>query len=130
MTDSIRDESGKFKKGVSGNAKGRPRNTKGSKHKYAKSTFENKLNKAGPEAFDEIMAIGREARAAGDIGTALRCFMWVGGKQYEMIVHNDRIEIQELKRIQKEKESEDEQDDEVFEAPQVSFSFQPVVVNE
>lgn len=128
--ENIRDEKGRIKKGHSLNLKGRPKNSKGSKHKYAKSTLENKLNKMGPEAFDEIMAIGREARASGDIGTALRCFMYVGGKQYEMIVHNDRIEIQELKRIQKEKDSEQEQDDEVFEAPQVSFSFTPVVVNE
>lgn len=129
MTDSIkRNEKGHFI--GSGNPAGRKKGTKGSKHKASKAKLETLLMQGGPESFKAIQEIANKALAEGDIGTALRCHFFVGTKYYELILHNDRIEIQELKRIQKEKDSEQEQDDEVFEAPQVSFSFTPVVVNE
>jgi hypothetical protein len=132
MTDEIkRDPSGKFVKGApSPNKSGRPKNTKGSKHKVSRAKLETLLMSAGPESFKQIQEIAALALANKDIGTALRCHFFIGQKFYELVVHGDRLEVQELKRLQKEKESEDEQDDEVFEAPQVSFSFTPVVVNE
>jgi hypothetical protein len=132
MTDEIkRDPSGKFVKGApSPNKLGRPRGTKGSKHKISRAKLETLLMSAGPESFKQIQEIAALALANQDIGTALRCHFFIGQKFYELVVHGDRLEVQELKRIQKEKDSEQEQDDEVFEAPQVSFSFTPVVVNE
>lgn len=127
MIEAVRDPSGKFVKGKSGNLRGRPKGT-GSKHKYAKSTLENKLNKMGPEALDAIMKIGKDALVSGDIGTAIKCFMYVGGKYYELTIYNDRVEVQEQKK--RDAEAAESYDDEIFEAPQVSFSFTPVVVNE
>ena len=127
MSEEVkRNEKGHFI--GSGNLKGRPKNSKGSKHKASKATLENKLNKFGPEALEEIMKLGRDALSKGDVGTAIKCFIYVGDKYYQLTIHNDRIEVQEQKRQQDKEDTE--RDDESVELPQVSFSFTPIVVNE
>lgn len=128
MSESIRDDKGRIKPGHTLNANGRPKNTKGSKHKFSKAKLENLLNKFGPEAIQQIMEIGQKALSQGDIGTALKTFVWIGDKYYQLTIANDRIEIQEQKRQQDKEDAE--RDDETVELPQVSFSFTPVVVNE
>ena len=129
MSEEVkRDSSGKFVKGVSGNPLGRSKGTKGVKHRASKAKLENLLNKFGPEAIQQIMEIGQKALSQGDIGTALKTFVWIGDKYYQLTIANDRIEIQEQKRQQDKEDAE--RDDESVELPQVSFSFTPVVVNE
>lgn len=123
MTDkeNIRNEKGQFQRGISGNPAGRKKGTKGSKHKYAKSKLETMLNKCGLESFEQIMQLGKEAAAKGDINTAIKCFVFVGGKYYELTIHNDKILMQEQKKRDADNEEENSDEGEQFTNVEISF---------
>jgi hypothetical protein len=123
MTNSvIRDDKGKFVKGApSPNKAGRPKNTKGTKHKYSKSKLETMLNKCGLESFELMMQIGKDALSKGDLGTAIKCFVFVGGKYYELTIHNDKILMQEQKKRDTDNEEENSDEGEQFTNVEISF---------
>lgn len=119
MTDTSRDEKGKFRKGVSGNRNGRP---VGSKGKFAKAKLENMLNKAGPEALQLIMDSAKKLLEKGELVAGSKLLIPVMDKWYTLTVHNDRIQIAEEK--DKKAQLEDEEDNSSYEGNvfQVSFS--------
>lgn len=130
-----RDEKGRFKKGISPNAKGRPKNTKGVKHKFSKAALENMLHKDGLWAFRELRKLAEEAIKKGDLNTAFKCLVTIGDKYYQLTIHNDKVEIQamkdaEAKKLKAQKESQIEEDgDEAIDYSNVVISF-PVASNE
>lgn len=103
-----RDEKGRFKRGAaSPNPRGRRVGSKG-KHKASKMTLENMLFKAGPDALKKIMTMANEALAKGDATTAFKCLVFISGKYYELVVHNEKISIQEKQLKEKESNEEEE----------------------
>lgn len=104
-----RDEKGRFKRGAaSPNPRGRRKGSKG-KHLHSKQTLENMLFKAGPDALKKIMQMANEALAKGDATTAFKCLVFISGKYYELVVHNEKISIQEKQLKDKEKDTEEEE---------------------
>lgn len=130
-----RDEKGRFKKGISPNAKGRPRGTKGVKHRMSKAVLESMLHKDGLWAFRELRKLAEEAIKKGDLNTAFKCLVTIGDKYYQLTIHNDKVEIQamkdaEAKKLKAQKESQIEEDgDEAIDYSNVVISF-PVASNE
>ena len=104
-TSPKRDQKGRFV--GSGNLRGRPRGTKG-KQKHSKVTLENMLFKFGPDALKKIMTMANEALAKGDATTAFKCLVFISGKYYELVVHNEKISIQEKQLKEKESNEEEE----------------------
>lgn len=104
-TSPKRDQKGRFV--GSGNLRGRPRGTKG-KQKHSKATLENMLFKFGPDALKKIMTMANEALAKGDATTAFKCLVFISGKYYELVVHNEKISIQEKQLKEKESNEEEE----------------------
>lgn len=104
-TSPKRDQKGRFVS--SGNKFGRPKGSKG-KHKHSKQTLENMLFKAGPDALKKIMTMANEALVKGDATTAFKCLVFISGKYYELVVHNEKISIQEKQLKEKEKDTEED----------------------
>lgn len=104
-TSPKRDQKGRFV--GSGNLRGRPRGTKG-KQKHSKATLENMLFKFGPDALKKIMTMANEALVKGDATTAFKCLVFISGKYYELVVHNEKISIQEKQLKEKESNEEEE----------------------
>lgn len=104
-TSPKRDQKGRFV--GSGNLRGRPRGTKG-KQKHSKATLENMLFKFGPDALKKIMTMANEALVKGDATTAFKCLVFISGKYYELVVHNEKISIQEKQLKEKEKDTEED----------------------
>jgi len=105
-----RDNKGRFKRGAaSPNKRGRPVGSK-AKHKFSKQTLENLLFKFGADSIKKIMDMANQALAKGDTTTAFKCLVFISGKYYELIVHNEKVSIQERQLKEKEKDSEDEED--------------------
>lgn len=112
-----RDDKGRFKKGSeSPNKFGRPKGTKGSKHKASKAKLESLLLSEGPEAILKIKEIAEKALLDKDLSTAFKCYVWIGDKYYSVIIHNDKLEIQQARdeeyRAFKERQKQSGQDDE------------------
>lgn len=105
-TSPKRDQKGRFVS--SGNKFGRPKGSKG-KHKHSRQTLENLLFKFGPDALKKIMTMANEALAKGDATTAFKCLVFISGKYYELVVHNEKISIQEKQLKDKEKDNEEEE---------------------
>lgn len=121
MTE-VRDESGRFRKGVSGNPNGRKKGTTGSKHKASKARLETLLMKHGPESITAIKEMAQLALEKGDLNTAFKCHIWIGDKFYQLVIHNEKVQIQELKDKQKEDDEEDHSDEgETFHNVEISF---------
>lgn len=121
MTDNVRDDKGRIKKGHSLNLAGRPKGSGGNKHKASRSKLETLLMKYGPEAIQEIMKLGQAAIAKGDIGTAFKTFVWIGDKYFALTVQNDKLEIQQIKDKQKEDEEDHSDEGETFHNVEISF---------
>lgn len=105
-TSPKRDTKGRFI--GSGNKAGRPKGSK-AKHKHSKVTLENMLFKFGPDALKKIMTMANEALVKGDATTAFKCLVFISGKYYELVVHNEKISIQEKQLKDKEKDNEEEE---------------------
>ena len=104
-TSPKRDQKGRFI--GSGNKAGRPKGSK-AKHRHSKQTLENMLFKAGPDALKKIMTMANEALAKGDATTAFKCLVFISGKYYELVVHNEKISIQEKQLKEKGKDTEED----------------------
>lgn len=138
MTEEIKEAPLRNEKGQfigSGNRKGRPKGTKGVKHKFSKAALENMLHKDGLWAFKELRKLAEQAIAKGDLNTAFKCLVTIGDKYYQLTIHNDKVEIQamkdaEAKKLKAQKESQIEEDgDEAIDYSNVVISF-PVASNE
>ena len=104
-TSPKRDTKGRFI--GSGNKAGRPKGSK-AKHKHSKVTLENLLFKYGADSIKKIMAMANEALVKGDTTTAFKCLVFISGKYYELVVHNEKISIQEKQLKEKESKEEEE----------------------
>lgn len=104
-TSPKRDQKGRFI--GSGNKAGRPKGSK-AKHKHSKQTLENLLFKYGADSIKKIMTMANEALAKGDATTAFKCLVFISGKYYELVVHNEKISIQEKQLKEKEKDTEED----------------------
>ena len=104
-TSPKRDTKGRFI--GSGNKAGRPKGSK-AKHKHSKVTLENLLFKYGADSIKKIMAMANEALVKGDTTTAFKCLVFISGKYYELVVHNEKISIQEKQLKEKESNEEEE----------------------
>ena len=126
--EKVRDDKGRFKAGVSGNAAGRPKGTKGNKHRAAKASLENLLMKEGPEALRKIKEIADQALVKGELNQAMKCYVFISEKYYQLVIHNDRVEIQQIKDEQaralkqQQQEAEDTEDESTYQNVVVSFS--------
>lgn len=67
------------------------------------------LFKFGPDALKKIMTMANEALVKGDTTTAFKCLVFISGKYYELVVHNEKISIQEKQLKDKEKDTEEEE---------------------
>jgi hypothetical protein len=124
-SSEIRDDKGRFKRGVSGNVKGRPRNTKGNKHKHAKQTLETMLMSTGPAALKAIKKMADEELAKGNVNHAFKCYVFIADKYYQLVMHNDKVEIQAIKDEEQRKLKAQQQQDEDSEE---DSTFQNVIV--
>jgi len=91
---SERDEKGKFKKGVSGNKNGRPRN---SSNAVSKKKFDTMLRTHGDNAIEMVSKIALEMYQRGELKESLKAYFWLGDKRWSMIVHEDKLTIEEEK---------------------------------
>ena len=119
----VRDDKGRFAKGKSGNPRGRKKGTTGNKHKFAKQSLENMLFKFGPEALKNIMKMAQDAMQKNDGVTAFKCLVFISGKYYDLIVHNEKISIQEAQMKAKAESEEESQD--TSDNGQVEVTFTP-----
>lgn len=116
--DIKRDQSGKFRKGVSGNPAGRK---KGTKNSASKALLENLAHKYGTAAFKEIYNMGKDAQEKGDLVTAFKCYSFVSGQFVTITLHNDRMEMQ--KSSKKPDELTDEESDDLQNGAIIQVNF-------
>lgn len=95
MTDEIRDDKGKFRKGVSGNRNGRP---VGSKGKHSKAKLESMLSLAGPASLRKLQELAEKLELKGDVGAAIKIHVYLSGKWFELLIHNEKVELQRAKQ--------------------------------
>jgi hypothetical protein len=118
---STRNSDGTFKRGVSGNAKGRP---VGSKGKHTKQKLENQLNDYGQKSFKALFELAEEARQKQEVNTAVKIYTFLAGKWFEIVVHNERVSIQQEKdaaRLKSLEESVEEDNDLEGRVVQITF---------
>ncbi len=95
MTDEIRDDKGKFRKGVSGNRNGRP---VGSRGKHSKAKLESMLGLAGPQSLKKLQELAATLEERGDVGAAIKIHVYLSGKWFELLIHNEKVELQRAKQ--------------------------------
>lgn len=98
MTD-IRDSSGRFKSGVSGNKNGRP---KGKKSEVTYNKLKADYDKQGKIALDRIMEIADKLFEAGQLSSALKAYVFVADKKYQLTIHDHKLYIEEVKAGKKD----------------------------
>lgn len=91
---SERDDKGKFVKGVSGNLNGRPR---GSSNAVSKKRYDTMLRTHGDNAIEMVAKIALEMYQKGELKESLKAYFWLGDKRWSMIVHEDKLTIEEDK---------------------------------
>lgn len=122
----IRDDKGRFKKGVSGNLAGRRKGAgKGTKHKHAKSTLETMLLSTGLASLKAIKKMADDELLKGNINHAFKCYVFIADKYYQLVMHNDKLEIQAIKDEEQRKLKAQQQRDEDSEE---DSTFQNVIV--
>lgn len=89
-----RNSKGQFPRGVSGNPLGR---TKGAKGKHSKAKLDSMLNLAGPTSLKKLQEIAEKYELKGDLGGAMRIHVFIAGKWMELLIHNEKIELQKAK---------------------------------
>ena len=114
---SERDEKGKFKKGVSGNLRGRPRN---SSNAVSKKKFDTMLRTHGDNAIEMVAKIALEMYQRGELKESLKAYFWLGDKRWSMIVHEDKLTIEEEKA--KSSDGSGKEEDGKDTRPKVVFS--------
>lgn len=122
--DIKRDQSGKFRKGVSGNPAGRK---KGTKNSASKAKLDNLADKYGSMAFKKIFEMGEAAAAKGDMTTAYRCYSFVAGQYVTITIHNDRMQLQRSSKCPEELTEEESNDLQNGAIIQVNFKRQDAV---
>ena len=109
----IRDDKGRFRKGVSGNLAGRRKGSgKGNKHRHSKANLETLLMSSGPAAIRAIKKMADEEMAKGNINHAFKCYVFIADKYYQLVMHNDKVEIQAIKDEEQRKLKAQQQRDE------------------
>lgn len=129
MSDVItleRNPDGTYPKGKSGNLRGRPKGAgKGTKHKHAKSTLETMLLTSGLASLKAIKKMADEELAKGNVNHAFKCYVFIADKYYQLVMHNDKLEIQAIKDEEQRKLKAQQQRDEDSEE---DSTFQNVIV--
>ncbi len=111
--DERRNPDGTIKKGHSLNLRGRPKGSgKGNKHKHAKASLETLLMSSGPAAIRAIKKMADEEMAKGNINHAFKCYVFIADKYYQLVMHNDKVEIQAIKDEEQRKLKAQQQRDE------------------
>lgn len=123
--DPRRNADGTIRKGYSLNTKGRPKGTTGNKHKASKANLENMLLKEGLASMKAIKAMADKAAESGDLTTAFKCYVFVADKYYQLVIHNDRIEMQAIKDEEQARLKQQKLDAETTEDPS---TYQNVIV--
>lgn len=116
-----RKKNGQFRRGVSGNVKGRPVR---SKNKHSKEKLESLVNRGGAAGLQMIMKIMKEAYDAEDKNLAVKCAVTLADKYYHLTLHNEKLEIQKTEAKKKTTKSDDidEEDSNDF-GQVVEFTF-------
>lgn len=116
-----RKKNGTFRRGQSGNLKGRPKNTK---NKHSEEKLTSLLNRGGAAGIQMVTKIMYEAYEKEDRNLAMKCGVWLGEKYYQVTLHNQKLEMQRLADKKKEKVSEeDEEEVEDYTKTGVVFTF-------
>jgi hypothetical protein len=95
MTDEIRDDKGRFSKGKSGNPSGR---RPGAKGKHSKAKLESMLSLAGPASLKKLQELAATLEERGDVGAAIKIHVYLSGKWFELLIHNEKVELQRAKQ--------------------------------
>lgn len=95
MTDEIRNNDGTFKKGKSGNERGRP---KGAAGKHSKAKLDSMTNVAGPRSFKKLQDLADKLEERGDLMGAVKIHVFIAGKWFELVFHNEKVELQRAKQ--------------------------------
>jgi hypothetical protein len=95
MTEIKRDEKGRPVKGQSLNPSGRPR---GSKGKHSKAKLESMLSLAGPQSLKKLQELATTLEERGDVGAAIKIHVYLSGKWFELLIHNEKVELQRAKQ--------------------------------
>lgn len=120
MTD-IRDESGRFKSGVSGNKNGRP---KGKKSEVAYNKLKADYDKQGKHALDRITEIADMLFKKGEYISAMKGYIFVADKKYQLTIHDHKIYLEEVKNNKKDDaDIDDEENEDSSLAPVVFAPF-------
>lgn len=117
-----RRKSGQFKRGQSGNPKGRPVS---SKNRHSKDKLEALVNRGGASGLQMIMKIMKEAYDDKDKNLAVKCAVTLADKYYHLTLHNEKLEIQKTeakKKTTKSGSDESDEDDNDF-GQVVEFTF-------
>lgn len=128
-----RDSKGRFT--GSGNLKGRPKGTKGVKHRNSKAALETQMHKDGLWSFRKLREIAEKAMKDGDMNLAVKVLVMIGNKYFELTLHNDKVEMQAIKDAEARKLKEkklidiDENGDEDVDYSNVVINFGSVVNN-
>jgi hypothetical protein len=94
-TDQIRNPDGTIKKGHTLNRNGRPVGAKG---KHSKAKLESLLNLAGPSSLKKLQELAATLEERGDVGAAIKIHVYLSGKWFELLIHNEKVELQRAKQ--------------------------------
>ena len=117
-----RRKNGQFRRGVSGNPAGRKPS---SKNRHSKAKLDTMIERGGVAGIKMAMKIMQEAYAEGDKQLALRASIQFMDKHYNLVLHNEKVELQKLeakKKTTKSGSEESEEDDNDF-GQVVEFTF-------
>ena len=123
----VRNEKGRFVKGVSGNPNGRG---KGNQSKLNKTKMVTSLNKHGLQSIEAILRIAKKAEKIEQLPTAMKGYAFVAEQYLKAVAQQDRmaIELQKLRAAENKKESEEvvEDEEESNDLTAAIFNFQRV----
>lgn len=108
---TVRNSDGTFRKGApSPNPAGRG---KGKKSEVTYNKLKSDYDKQGKLALDRIMEIADKLFEAGQLSSALKAYVFVADKKYQLTIHDHKLYIEEVKAGKKDDadiDDEDEQD--------------------
>lgn len=121
MKEIKRNPDGTVAKGHSLNPSGRP---KGKKSEVTYNKLKSDYDKQGKIALDRIMEIADKLFEAGQLSSALKAYVFVADKKYQLTIHDHKLYIDEVKAGKKDDaDIDDEENEDSALAPVVFAPF-------
>jgi hypothetical protein len=117
----VRNEKGRFVKGVSGNPNGRG---KGNQSKLNKTKMVTSLNKHGLQSIEAILRIAKKAEKAEQLPTAMKGYAFIAEQYLKAVAQQDKTALELQKLRMKESKDDGDSDEEDNDLTQAIFQWQ------